>query len=426
MDVNRKTAFLVLSEIENKKAYSNISLNHKISLQKPDSPAFVRELVYGTLEQKITLDYYIDQLLKDGIDSIKNPELIIMRMGIYQLDNMDSVPGYAAINESVILAKRYSRGREGLVNAVLRNYQSKKAQLKLPPEDEDPIRYLSVKYSYAPWIVKSWLDHYGREFTEAIMDAGNRRPPVTIRVNRLKVNKEDLIRALESRGFSVKQGNISSDALIVKGSGLLETDLYKHGLFTPQDEASMLAAEKLDPPEGGFIIDTCAAPGGKTTAIAEKMNNTGKITACDIYARKLKQINSEAERLGITNIETMAWDAARINNSLVDKADRVLVDAPCSGLGVIRRKPEIKYKEINRETESLPEKQLAILTASSAYVRQGGLIVYSTCTVNPDENENVITAFLAEHSSFQQICSKQLLPQENGTDGFFISVMRRV
>jgi 16S rRNA (cytosine967-C5)-methyltransferase len=196
-------------------------------------------------------------------------------------------------------------------------------------------------------------------------------------------------------------------------------------MFTPQDESSMLVAEKLNPKHGDVVMDVCAAPGGKTTAIAERMNNTGKIIASDVYRRKLDIVDREAKRLGITNIETRSWDATRVDSSMLQKADKVLVDAPCSGLGVVRRKPEIKYKEHTTDMELLPKKQLAILSASSGYVKPGGTLLYSTCTINPKENEKVIEAFLKKNTSFKVEERTLLLPHVNGTDGFFICVMKK-
>lgn len=425
MDINRKTAYLSLMDVESKKAYSNLALNHQIIVNKPNSPGFVRELVYGVLENKLTLDYYIDQLAANGVRSLKAQELTIIRMGIYQLKHMDSVPEYAAVNESVVLAKRYCRSRSGLVNGVLREYLNKRLQLKLPDRSEDETGYLSVKYSYARWIVELWLEYYSVDFVEAMLAAGNVTPPMTVRLNWLKVVKRDLIKKLEEKRFSVEEGHLCQNALNVKGARLLDTELYKMGMFTPQDESSMLVAEKLDPKHGDVVMDVCAAPGGKTTAIAERMNNTGRVIASDIYRRKLDLIDREARRLGITNIETRSWDATRVDSSMLQKADRVLVDAPCSGLGVVRRKPEIKYKELTEEMELLPKKQLAILSASSGYVKPGGRLVYSTCTVNPLENERVTEAFLKKNPSFRKIERNLLLPHVNGTDGFFICVMER-
>lgn len=425
MDNNRKTAYQTLLDVESKKAYSNIALNHKIAVNKPGSPAFVRELVYGVLERKLTLDHYIDQLLKEGIDSLRIQELTILRMGIYQLGYMDKVPEYAAISESVDLAKKYCKGKAGLINGVLREYQNKKIYLTLPTRDEDEIKYLSVKYSYAPWIIELWLKYYSVSFVEKLLDAGNETPPLTVRANWLKIRKEDLKKVLRERGFEAEDGKICQNALYVKGSKILDSDLYSYGLFTPQDEASMLVSEKIGVRQGDVVMDVCAAPGGKTTAIAERMNNTGKIIASDIYRRKLDIVDKEAARLGITNIETRSWDATRVDSTMNKKADKVLVDAPCSGLGVIRRKPEIKYKEYSKEMKLLPDKQLAILSSSSSYVKPGGTLVYSTCTINPEENEKVVDIFLRKHKDFEKVERTLLLPNVNGTDGFFICVMKR-
>lgn len=425
MDVNRKTSYLALLDVQSKKAYSNLALNHQIIVNKPNAPGFVRELVYGVLERKLTLDYYIDLLVKDGIKSLRPQELIILRMGIYQLKYMNSVPEYAAVNESVVLAKKYCRAKSGFINGVLREFLNKKMQLRMPDRNEDEIKYLSIKYSYAPWIIELWMEHYSMDFVEELLEAENQTPPTTIRLNWLKVMKEDLIQALEEKDFQVEEGILCQNALNVKGNHLLDTELYKMGMFTPQDESSILVAEKLDPKQGETIMDVCAAPGGKTTAIAERMNNTGRIIASDIYRRKLDLVDKEARRLGITNIETRSWDATRVDSSMVEKADRVLVDAPCSGLGVIRRKPEIKYREFTEDMELLPKKQLAILSASSNYVKPGGTLLYSTCTINPMENEKVTEKFLKKNSSFKSVERMVLSPNVDGTDGFYICVMRK-
>ena len=282
MDINRKTAYLTLIDVESRKAYSNLALNHQIIINKPSSQAFVREIVYGVLEHKLTIDYYLDQLVRNGIENLKAAELTILRMGVYQLRYMNSVPEYAAVNESVVLAKKYCRGKAGFINGVLREYLNRKMQLRLPDRGEDEVRYLSVKYSYSPWIIELWLEHYDMEFVERLLEAGNETAPLTVRLNWLKVMKKDLIDSLQKKGFEVSEGNLCQNALNVKGTGLLDSEMYKLGMFTPQDESSMLVAEKLDPQQGETIMDVCAAPGGKTTAIAERMNNTCRIIASDI------------------------------------------------------------------------------------------------------------------------------------------------
>ncbi|MDD5986790.1 MAG: 16S rRNA (cytosine(967)-C(5))-methyltransferase RsmB [Eubacteriales bacterium] len=425
MDSNRKTAFLVLLDIEKKKAYSNLALNHQIIINKPDNQAFVRKLVYGVLENKILLDYVIDKLIPGELAKVYINDLTILRMGVYQLAQMDAVPEYAAVNESVKLAKRYARGRQGFINAVLHSYIDKKLQIKLPDRDEDLVYYLSVKYSFAPWIIRLWLERYEEDFVEDLLNACNKPPEMTIRLNWLKVVKPDLIERLKKRGYEVSEGKYSHNALHVTGSGLIESQMYKDGLFSIQDEASQVAVQMLAPEKGDTVIDVCAAPGGKTLAMGERMNNQGRIIASDIYKRKVDIINREAARLGISNIETRTWDATRVDSSLIGKADKVLVDAPCSGLGVIRRKPEIKYKPRTNSISMLPEKQRRILNAASAYVKPGGVLMYCTCTIDPYENERVVSDFLRRNTSFTMDETKQLLPQINGTDGFFICRMKK-
>ncbi len=426
MDKNRKTAYQILLDVETKKAYSNLALNHQIAVHKPDSPAFVRHLVYGVLENKILLDWYINCLIPREVSKVKKPDLTILRMGVYQLLMMDSVPDHAAVSESVDLAKKYARGRSGFVNGVLRSCINRREQLRLPDREEDEERWLSIRYSCEPWIVRLWLQHYDVATVEAMLSAGAGAPELAIRVNRLKTGREELIPLLEEAGFTVSGGVLADSALRLSGSGdLTGTQMYRQGLFSIQDEASQFAAQMLDPQRGDVIADVCAAPGGKTLAIAERLNNTGMVIASDIYKRKVEIISREAERLGLTNVQTRTRDASREDPAMVGKADRVIVDAPCSGLGVIRRKPEIKYKARTEEMEKLPARQRQILAASSGYVKPGGVLLYCTCTIDPAENEDVVAAFLREHTEFRAEESRQLLPGRDGTDGFFLCRMRR-
>lgn len=425
MDKNRKTAYHVLVDVESKKSYSNLALNHHIIVSKPSSPAFVREMVYGVLENKMLLDYIIDQLVPTGASKLKTSELTILRMGIYQLGYMEKVPEYAAVNESVNLAKRFTAGKKNFVNGVLRSYIREKFSIKLPDRNEDEIRYLSIKYSYEPWIIRLWLEQYDMAFVEELLAAGNETPEMVIRMNWLKTVKKDLMERLEKKGYKVKNGKMCQNAIIVEGPNIVSNNIYDEGYYSIQDEASMLTSEKLNPQKGDFVMDVCAAPGGKTLAIAERMDNKGTIVASDIYKRKLDIIEKEAKRLGVTNIVTRTWDATRLDSDYIGKADRVLCDVPCSGLGVIRRKPEIKYKKNDPDMESLPIKQRAILEASSQYVKMGGTLVYSTCTINKYENDRIVNDFLAKYRDFEEVERKQLLPNVDGTDGFFYCVMRR-
>ncbi len=425
-DLNRRTAYQTLLEIEKNEAYSNIELNHQIRQLKPDNPAFVRELVYGVLENKIFLDYTLSQLIPKGLKGVKKPIKVLLRMGLYQMVFMDSVPEYAAVNETVKLARKVAPGRDGFLNGVLRGYGKKKEHLILPDKETDLEDYFSVKYSFDPSIVKLWLSQYGAEETERLLANSNMRPVMSIRVNQMKTTTETLMQTLTDEGFDVKRGMLSQRVLFVKGSGLLDTDSYSEGLFSVQDEASVLATEVLAPKPGDTVLDICAAPGGKTLAMAELMDGRGVIRAFDVYQHKLDLLQEEAARLGLSMIETAEQDGTVLNKALTDCADKVLVDGPCSGLGVIRRKPEIKFKPVIDEAKDLADKQLVILENACQYVKAGGDLVYSTCTINELENMGVVHRFLDGHDEFELVYHKQLLPGMDETDGFFISKFHRI
>lgn len=423
MGSNRKTAYFALMAVESKKSYSNIALNHHIKRGNPDNPGFVRELVYGVLENKYLLDYIINFFVTSGSAKLKPQDLTILRMGIYQIGYMNSVPEYAAVSESVDLAKKFAKGRTSFINGVLRTYIREKYKVNLPDRAEDEVKYLSVKYSYEPWIIELWMEQFETSFVEELLQAGNETPEVVIRLNWLKIMKKDLIAQLEAQEFKVREGKLSPNALYVEGHNLLDTQEYKLGMFSVQDESSQLATVMLDSKHGDLVMDVCAAPGGKTLAIAERMNNTGTVIASDVYTRKVRIIDKEAKRLGLNNIITGTWDATKVDSDYIGKADKVIVDAPCSGLGVIRRKPEIKYKPISSEIDQLPRKQAAILAASSRYVKMGGTLMYCTCTINPNENQKIVSDFLRKNKDFEKKEMLQLLPNVDGTDGFFICKM---
>ena len=425
MDKNRRSAFYTLMDTEKNLAYSNIALKHRIRRGKPDSPAFVREMTYGVLKNRLYLDYIISNFVKTPLDKTESNDLTLLRMGLYQLIFMNSVPDYAAINETVDLAKRFSPGREGFINGVLRQFQRDKEYVKLPDKELNQVDYLCKKYSYASWIVELWLSSFGFEETEALLAAGNQTPEFSIRINRLRTGREEAVHRLNSRGFNAKYSDRTSMGLLVEGSNLLSTRMYINGFFSVQDESSQIAADIADPQPGDTVIDVCAAPGGKTLAMAEKMGDVGKIHAWDLYKRKLSLIEHDAKRLGVSIVETHTWDAARINTEMVGAADVVFADVPCSGLGVVRRKPEIKYKEDITGLEELYNRQLEILTASANYVKYGGAIVYATCTISPHENQNIINTFLKKNKSFERLDTVQLLPHIDHMDGFFICKMRR-
>lgn len=425
MDINRKTAYDVLFAVESKKQYSNIALNNYIKNDNPDSQGFVRELVYGVLENKLLIDYYISKFIKGRIKDVRRQDLVILRMGIYQIKFMDSVPNYAAVDECVKLAKKFAKGRDKFINGVLRSFLREGENILLPDKNADPVKYLSIKYSYEKWIIEMWLKSYELDFVENLLIAGNKRPPVTVRVNLLKGDRKLCGNKLKEKGFEVEECHLADTGMYVKGEKLLDNELYKKGYFSVQDEASQMVSKWLEAEEGNMVVDVCAAPGGKSLSVAESMKNTGTVISQDIYEKKVMGISKEAERLGVSNLKVKSWDATRLREELVGKCHRVIADVPCSGLGVLRRKPEIKYNKNFEEVNKLPELQLKILETASRYLKAGGKMIYSTCTINSLENEGVVKAFIDRNSEFEVIKSHQFLPNVDNTDGFYICVLKR-
>ena len=433
-DKNRKCAYQVLWAIEKNGAYSNLALSAAIEKDQPDSPKLVRELVYGVLEQQILLDYTIRKYLKQPISKLGLAEKLVLRLGIWQMDFAGGIPEYAAVKESVDLARKVCRGREGFINGVLRNHgrdgaptEEKPTRVELPDRSKDGAEYLSVRYSCHRWIVEQWIRDYGEAQAEDMLASSLETPDLVLRTNLMRTSREELKAALEAMGAAVQEGNLSPAALHVKGSDLLGTVLFKKGHFSVQDESSMLAVETLDPQPGETVIDICAAPGGKTLYMGERMNNTGSLTACDVHGGKLSLIKREGKRLGVTIPQLKVRDGANPEapDFLPESADKVLVDAPCSGLGVLRRKPEIKLHEPHEDLAALPVKQAAILANAAPIVKPGGRLVYSTCTVSKAENQQVTAAFLESNPQWEKESELQLLPGKNGTDGFYICSLRR-
>ena len=426
MDKARRAAYIALRDVESNKAYSNFAIQSAIRKYPTEQVAFVRELVYGTIRMQLYLDHVIGSFIRTPVDKLPVSDRILLRMGLYQLISLGSVPDYAAVSETVELAKHYSRGRDKFINGVLRGYIRDKGKAELPPREEDVIRYLSLKYSFAPWIVKMWLEDFdNNEYVDRVLEASNRRPRLCIRANTLKIDPAGLKEALEKQGFAIEADDDFEDIFFAEGENLIATEIFRDGLFAVQDKASRVVVESLGAGPGETVVDVCAAPGGKTMAIAASMKNRGRIIAIDIYERKLKLIEDEAARLGAFIVTVCCRDGRVADSELCGVADRVLVDAPCSGLGVARRKPEVKYKEYDEAMAALPCKQLDILKASAHYVKPGGILVYSTCTVARRENQDVIDAFLRENDGFNTVDTIQLLPTAEKTDGFFICKMKR-
>lgn len=424
MDQDRHAAYLILKDIQVKGAYSNLAVNRYVQAEAVRSPAFVRELVYGVLRNQLFLDYNIDRLLRDSKGRMKPGLRILLRMGFYQLLWMDGVSDYAAVDETVKLAGRFFKGQRGFVNGVLRTFvRNEKATVLPDPDDE--IGYLSVRYSCHPQIVSLWLKIYGPESARELLESSQAIPPLTLRTNLLKISREELMKAFSAEGLEPEAGRLTETGIHLTGGDVLSGELYRNGFFSVQDESSQMAVRMLDPNPGYLLLDLCAAPGGKSCAAAERMNDQGSVYAYDVYPEKIRLIQEEARRLGLECIRVSSADSTVYDPSLDSVADCVWVDAPCSGLGVIRRKPELKLQPFEEKVGMLTQIQTALLSTASKYVRGSGRLLYSTCTVNPAENEAVTDAFLASQPEFTREEQIQLLPSVHGTDGFYICLMRR-
>lgn len=445
IDLPREIALKTIYEINEKGAYSNIALSKQLESNtlKDVDRAFVTDLVYGTIKWKLTIDYIISKFSSTKLKKISPWILNLLRLGVYQILYMDRIPESAACNESVKLSKKYGHAASsGFVNGVLRNIARKKDSISYPDKQKDPVLYLSVRYSHPDWLVNEWINNFGVEFTESLLISNNEVPDFTIRVNTLKTTKEELISNFRKSGLEASEGRAVDEALVLKNPGsFLKLDVYKAGHFQVQDESSMLSSKILDPKPGELVIDVCSAPGGKTTHMAQLMNNKGSIIARDIHEHKINLIDEASERLGISIVKAQVYDALMVDESLVEKADRVLVDAPCTGYGIIRKKPDIKWSRTMSDLKEITELQLKILSAASKYVKPGGFIVYSTCTIGKEENRDLVERFLTDNKEFDFYGFTELLPEVlreysgngyieiypniNKIDGFFIAKMRK-
>ena len=433
----RRIAYDILYKVYMDSAYSNIALDSALEEEKPDvkDRAFISMLVYGVAERTVTLDYQLSLYLTQPLKKLKPQVLVILRMGVYQLLFTDKIPPSAAVNESVKLSKQCGCAyASGLINAVLRKVASGGLRL---PDKKDEIYFYSVKYSCPEWMIKLWDESYGRENALKICEASTGGVPTVLRVNTLKTTLQELKNTLANEGVESNFSDAVDDALLVRNHGSLrELDAFKAGMFHVQDIASQLCVKALNPKEGERVLDICSAPGGKAFTAAQYMKNSGRITACDIYPHRLKLIEDSASRLGIDIIETLANDASVYNEAL-GTYDKILCDVPCSGLGIIRRKPEIRFKTA-AEVDKLPKIQYSIMKTAALYLNKGGTMVYSTCSLNTEENEKVYNRFLSEHPDFEPVevlpeAARHggrtdyitLMPHIHGSDGFFISAVRR-
>ncbi len=422
----RESALRALYDIEVSGAYTNAALKKALSAEEFSGAdkGLLTEIVYGVTANKTALDYIISQYSKLRIKKLSPWVLIILRMGIFQIHYMDKIPHSAACNESVKLAKKYSHSSgAGFVNGVLRSVVRDKDKFEFP-KSGDETRDLSLEFSYPEWITNELVREYGLNRTRELYEENQKPHGTFIRINTLKTTCEELIKILKDEGICCEKVDCLSNALLVMGSLNIEASkAYKSGLFSLQNLSSQKTVQVLDPKPDEFVIDMCAAPGGKSCASAERMENKGKILSFDVFDHKVKLIEAAANRLGIEIIEAGLGDATVLNEELIEKADRVLADVPCSGLGVIHKKPDIKWSRKEEDISELSVIQRQILENAAAYVKAGGVLVYSTCTILPQENRQIVDAFLEKHSEYEKVSEEQFLTGAMGESGFYICKM---
>ena len=472
IDLDREAAYKALLAIERDGSYSNLELSKMLASDELSNKGFIREIVYGVTENKIYLDYILDKFIKKGAAKTKLQALIILRMGVYQILFMNSVPNYAAVNESVALARRFARGTDGFINGVLRNF-IRNMDSASEIDVKGQLEYLSIRYSCQLKLVEELVSMLGFEHAKMLLEHAGHRPPLSIRVNIAKISVKELADRLRAKGFEIEGSKLSDRVLLVKGGALTEANEYKEGLFSIQSEESCAIADFADAKSTELVIDLCAAPGGKAAAMAEQMLKPststepltktepckqpststepltetepckkpststepltetepgiagGKVVALELYEHRAALIEATARRLGLENIEVRCQNAVEQIDALVGKADLVLADVPCSGLGVIRRKPEMKYRD-EFDFDELVEIQTGILETGSSYLKPGGRLIYSTCTINPRENELMVKDFLERHEEFISEKEVKLSPFDNGYDGFYMNKLKKI
>ena len=427
----RELAFLSLLKCEAAQKFSNLEVDSAIRKHGLTGAerALYTNLVYGTIERKITLDYLIEKFSSVRFSSIEPKVLGILRLGAYQLLYLDRIPARAACNESVELCKLYcGRGPSGYVNAVLRELSRRLDKLPLPDKESEPYKYLSVVYSCPEWLCYMWESMYGAEKSRGILEAMNIHPYITLRVNNLLATRDEVCEDIKGEDITATPTRLSPCGIrLNQFVPIAELHWLTEGLCYVQDEASQLCVAELAPKPGETIIDVCACPGGKTFGCALTMENRGRVIALDLHENKLSLVRRGAQGLGLNIIETRAHNGTAPCNEFRGIADRVLCDAPCSGLGVIAKKPDLRFKTPD-DLGRLPDVQFRLLAASAEYVRQGGLLMYSTCTLSKAENEAVAQRFAENAPGFELegFGMRTLFPQEFGTDGFFMAKFRRV
>lgn len=433
----RKEALAVLSACRMRGAWADAALNAHLKELSPADAGLCSRIVYGVIQNETLLDFYLSGFCTQRLDHLQPPLADVLRIGAYQILFLDRVPDSAAVHTSVELAKDAGRGQAaGLVNAVLRRLCREKDALP-PIPDREEAKYLSIRYSHPKWLVKRLLALLGREGTEAFLACSNSQPAAAAQVNTCRCSSVAAMRALEAEGVQAVPHPWLPDCLLLRDTGDLERlKAFRDGMIYIQDPAARLAVLAAALRPESRVLDVCAAPGGKSFAAAAAMGDRGEIVACDLHKNKLKRIREGAARLGLTSIRAEAADGRVFQEKWLDGFDLVLVDAPCSGLGILRKKPDIRRKKAD-DLFALPVVQSAILENAARYVRPGGTLLYSTCTILPEENEEVTDAFLGTHPGFSRerfslpvpIGTAEgqitLWPHLHDTDGFYICRMTR-
>lgn len=421
----RELAITILYKVENGEGYSNIEIDKEFQrndIEEIDK-GLASELVYGVLTWKITIDEMIKMYSKIKLKKISPWIMNILRIGIYQIVFLDRIPESAAVNESVKLAKKYGHEASSrFVNAILRKIEKNELEKLMDDLSRRPImedEIISIVTSHPLWLVDELLKEYDKKFLTELLNANNIKAPITIRANALRTSREDLMKLLELKGVECQEGNLPDSILVPKMND------FSNGLFVVQDEAAQLACLKLAPRKGEKVLDACSAPGGKTTYLAELMHNLGRIDAWDIHEHRVQLVKENAQKLGITVIHTACQDATIFREELQETYDKILLDVPCTGIGVIRKKPDIKWSRKPEDSEELSTIQAQILDNCSQYLKHGGKMVYSTCTILKKENQEQVDHFLQNHTDFQLVEEIQLYPHIHHTDGFYIAVIER-
>jgi 16S rRNA (cytosine967-C5)-methyltransferase len=435
----RDAALSILMAIEKNQAYSNLLLHQtieKYDIEIKDR-ALLTEITYGTLQHKMTLDYYLQPFIKGKLDDWVRQ---LLRLSLYQIHYLDRIPNHAAVNEAVEIAKKRShKGTAGLVNGILRGIL--RQGVRSTDEIVDPIERLSIAASHPLWLIQRWVKQFGFEKTETMAFENNIPPAHTVRVNTTRTTVQEAIDMLLDEGIVAYQSEVIPECLHIEKGQVAKTQAYQYGAVSIQDESSMIPTYALRVEPGNRVLDMCAAPGGKSMHIAEKLNGEGFLVAVDLHPHKVKLIADQASRLGFENIETRTWDSRELTNEYEEQSfDRILVDAPCSGLGVIRRKPDIKYTKKEEDFASLHKVQTKLLDEAYKLIKPNGVILYSTCTIDEVENNDTVQAFLANHSDMMldkldilpeayhhltQNGMIHIFPQDFNSDGFFVAAFRK-